>query len=82
MKDYQFASGAKIKKAAMNCVSKMYPDNHFCIAIHNDTDNPHCHLVLKVKDYLGNRIKSEKSDIANLRYFFANESIKLGFGVK
>ena len=29
MKDYQFASGAKIKKAAMNCVSKMYPDNYF-----------------------------------------------------
>lgn len=82
MKDYQFASGAKIKEAAMNCISKMYPDNYFCIAIHNDTDNPHCHLVLKVKDYLGRRINPKKSDIANMRLSFANELIKLGVEAK
>ncbi|QMS59885.1 relaxase/mobilization nuclease domain-containing protein (plasmid) [Campylobacter fetus] len=82
MKDFQNAPSIKIKKAAMDAVSKMYPNNYFCIAIHNDTDNPHCHLVLKAKDYYGKRIDPRKSDIARMRLSFANELRNLGVDAK
>lgn len=82
MKDFQYAPSNKIKQAAMAAVSKMYPNNYFCIAIHNDTDNPHCHLVLKAKDFKGKRINPRKSDLARMRISFANELMKLGVEAK
>ena len=73
MKDYEQASTKQIKEAAQKTISEIYPNNYFVIAMHNDTDNPHCHLALKVKDNFGKRINPKKSDLAKIRLTFARE---------
>ncbi|EIY0150451.1 spore coat protein CotH, partial [Campylobacter jejuni] len=49
---------------------------------HNDTDNPHCHVCLKVADKNGKRINPKKADLANLRAEFANALNELGIEAK
>ena len=63
MKDHKLAPGNKIKKAATQVIKKKYPDNYFVIAVHNDTDNPHCHVCLKISDNFGVRIKTQTKKI-------------------
>ncbi|WP_321157174.1 MobP1 family relaxase, partial [Campylobacter jejuni] len=48
----------------------------------NDTDNPHCHVCLKVADKNGKRINPKKADLANLRAEFANALNELGIEAK
>ena len=78
MKDHKLAPGAKIKKAAIQVIKKKYPDNYFVIAVHNDTDNPHCHVCLKMSNNFGERINPNKKDLADLRKSFALELNNLG----
>ncbi|EGB2128539.1 relaxase/mobilization nuclease domain-containing protein, partial [Campylobacter jejuni] len=54
----------------------------FVVAFHNDTDNPHCHVCLKVADKNGKRINPKKADLANLRAEFANALNELGIEAK
>lgn len=56
MKDYNDAPLKKIKEASIKTMQKIYPNNYFVIAMHNDTDNPHCHIAVKVRDKNGKRI--------------------------
>lgn len=78
MKDHKLAPGNKIKKAATQVIKKKYPDNYFVIAVHNDTDNPHCHICLKISDNFGVRINPNKKDLADLRKSFTLELNRLG----
>lgn len=73
MKDYEQTNTKKIREAAIKTINEIYPDNYFVIAMHNDTDNPHCHLALKVRDKFGKRINPKKSDLAYMRLTFAKE---------
>lgn len=82
MKDYEQVSTKKIREAAMKTMQSVYPNNYFVVAMHNDTDNPHCHIALKVKDNLGKRINPKKSDLAYLRLNFAKELRNLGIEAK
>lgn len=77
MKDFDNAPVKKIQKAAINTIKKKYPHNYFVIAMHNDTDNPHCHLSLKITDNFGKRINPKKADLNDLRKEFALELNKL-----
>ncbi|EJH1638832.1 relaxase/mobilization nuclease domain-containing protein, partial [Campylobacter jejuni] len=63
-------------------LKRMYPNNFFVVAFHNDTDNPHCHVCLKVADKNGKRINPKKADLANLRAEFANALNELGIEAK
>ena len=78
MKDHKLAPGNKIKTAATQVIKKKYPDNYFVIAVHNDTDNPHCHICLKISDNFGVRINPNKKDLADLRKSFTLELNRLG----
>ncbi len=78
MKDHLQAPANKIREAAIKTLKEKYPNNYFVAAIHNDTDNPHCHICLKIKDNLGKRINPNKTDLDNLRKKFALELNKLG----
>ena len=40
----------EIKNAAIKTIKERFVNNHFILAVHNDTDNPHCHLDLKSVD--------------------------------
>lgn len=78
MKDYANASTNQIRTAAIETIKQKYPNNHFVIAMHNDTDNPHCHLSLRIVDCFGKRIQPKKKDLDDLRKNFALELNKLG----
>lgn len=69
----------EIKKAALQTIKEKFPNNHFILAIHNDTDNPHCHLDLKTVDENGKRIKISPSDLNAMRDSFAKNLTKLGY---
>ncbi|OCS40126.1 hypothetical protein CFVI92203_09185 [Campylobacter fetus subsp. venerealis cfvi92/203] len=73
MKDHLQAPANKIQEAAIKVLKEKFPDNYFLTAIHNDTDNPHCHICLKITDAHGKRINPKKSDLDELRKNFALE---------
>lgn len=66
------APASKIKQAAEKTIKELYPDNYFVIATHKDTDNPHCHLVLKTMDKSHKRLDLNKQDLAVMRERFAS----------
>ena len=78
MKEHSNAPTTKIREAAIQTIKKKYPNNFFAIAMHNDTDNPHCHLCLKIVDDFGKRINPKKRDLDELRKEFALELNRLG----
>lgn len=73
MKDIELAPIKKIREAAIKTIKEKYPDNYFVIAMHDDTDNPHCHICLKSINNNGKRIDIKKSDLNQLRKNFAKE---------
>lgn len=74
MKEHSTTPKEKLQQATITTLKRVYPNNFFTIAFHADTDNPHCHICLKVADKNGKRINPKKADLANLRAEF--ESIK------
>lgn len=71
MKDYINAPEDKMKTAVMQTLQQKYTDNFYAMAFHNDTDNPHCHVILKLADSYGKRINPRKNDLNEIRELFA-----------
>ncbi|HDZ5011395.1 TPA: relaxase/mobilization nuclease domain-containing protein [Campylobacter jejuni] len=82
MKEHSTTPKEKLQQAVITTLKRMYPDNFFAVAFHNDTDNPHCHVCLKVADKNGKRINPKKADLANLRAEFAKALNELGVEAK
>ncbi|MCR6580383.1 relaxase/mobilization nuclease domain-containing protein [Campylobacter insulaenigrae] len=82
MKEHSTTPKEKLQQAVITSLKRMYPDNFFAVAFHNDTDNPHCHVCLKVADKNGKRINPKKADLANLRIEFAKALNELGVEAK
>lgn len=72
MNNYEVASTDQIKQACFNTIKELYPNHNFIIASHNDTDNPHCHLILKRTNNInGKKLRISKSDLAKIRIKYA-----------
>lgn len=82
MKEHSTTPKEKLQQATMTALKKIYPNNFFVLAFHGDTDNPHCHICLKVADKNGKRINPKKADLANLRTEFAKALNELGVEAK
>lgn len=82
MKEHSTTPKEKLQQAAIIALKKSYPNNFFVLAFHADTDNPHCHICLKVADKNGKRINPKKADLANLRAEFAKALNELGVEAK
>ncbi|EAI6792120.1 spore coat protein CotH [Campylobacter coli] len=82
MKEHSTTPKEKLQQAVITTLKRMYPNNFFVVAFHNDTDNPHCHVCLKVADKNGKRINPKKADLANLRAEFAKALNELGVEAK
>lgn len=82
MKEHSTTPPEKLKQATITTLKRIYPDNFFVIAFHNDTDNPHCHVCLKVANKNGKRINPKKSDLLNMRVEFAKALNDLGVEAK
>ncbi|HEF8491435.1 TPA: relaxase/mobilization nuclease domain-containing protein [Campylobacter jejuni] len=82
MKEHFTTPKEKLQQSVITTLKRMYPNNFFVVAYHNDTDNPHCHVCLKVADKNGKRINPKKADLANLRAEFAKALNELGVEAK
>lgn len=82
MKEHSTTPKEKLQQATITSLKRMYPNNFFVVAFHGDTDNPHCHICLKVADKNGKRINPKKADLANLRIEFAKALNELGVEAK
>ncbi|ELW6648935.1 relaxase/mobilization nuclease domain-containing protein [Campylobacter jejuni] len=66
MKEHSTTPKEKLQQAVITTLKRMYPNNFFVVAFHNDTDNPHCHVCLKVADKNGKRINPKKADFKGM----------------
>lgn len=82
MKEHFTTPKEKLQQATIISLKKIYPNNFFVVAFHGDTDNPHCHICLKIADKNGKRINPKKADLANLRAEFAKALNELGVEAK
>lgn len=78
MKEHSTTPKEKLQQSVITTLKRTYPSNFFVLAFHGDTDNPHCHICLKVADKNGKRINPKKADLANLRAEFAKALNELG----
>lgn len=71
MRDYEECEPEILKQAAFDTIKKLYPDAQFVLALHKDTDNPHCHICLNANKLNGQRIHIQKKDLFEMRQTFA-----------
>lgn len=81
MKEHSTTPKEKLQQVVIATLKK-YIQTFFVLAFHGDTDDPHCHICLKVADKNGKRINLRKADIANLRVKFAKALNELGVEAK
>lgn len=70
-----------LKTAALTLKEK-YPHNYFVMSYHDDTENPHVHVVLNIHKDTGERINIRKKDLRNIRKSFCKNLINFGYDVK
>lgn len=79
MSNYEVATTEQIRKAAYETIKELYANNSFIIASHNDTDNPHCHLILKRRDNkTGKRLYITKADLIKIRLKYSQKLREVG----
>lgn len=79
MSNYEIATTEQIRKAAYETIKELYANNSFIIASHNDTDNPHCHLILKRRDNkTGKRLYITKADLIKIRLKYSQKLCEVG----
>lgn len=78
MKDFKECPPNKLKSAAFKTIKTLYPNNYFALALHIDTDNPHCHICLKISNDYYKRLDLKKADLMQIRQCFAKNLKELG----
>lgn len=73
MRDYEECEPHILQEAAFATMKKLYPNAQFVLALHKDTDNPHCHICLNANNFDGSRIHIQKNDLFAMRQSFAKE---------
>ncbi|BDB64819.1 hypothetical protein T36_1276 [Helicobacter cinaedi] len=73
MRDYEECEPHILQEAAFATMKKLYPDSQFVLALHKDTDNPHCYICLNANNFDGSRIHIQKKDLFAMRQSFAKE---------
>ena len=73
MRDYEECEPHILQESAFATMKKLYPNAQFVLALHKDTDNPHCHICLNANNLNGSRIHIQKKDLFAMRQTFAKE---------
>lgn len=63
----------KLKDAVREFAQETFPDNRWVMVQHLDTDHPHCHLNVLMRDKYGNRLNPRKNDLYKWRLLFAEK---------
>lgn len=62
---------------------EVFSDNHsYMFAIHNDTDNPHGHFIVKMRGHDGVKLDPRKQDLKRWREVFAEKCREQGIEVE
>ena len=62
--------------------AEMFSGNHsYMFAMHNDTDNPHGHLMVKMRGHDGVKLDPRKADLKRYREVFAEKCQEQGINV-
>lgn len=69
-------------KATISALKEKYPDNYFVAAYHDETDNPHVHVVLNIHKNTGEKINIKKEDLRDIREGYCKNLLKYGYDVK
>lgn len=74
----QEASAEQIEQAVTETANMLFDKNEWVYAVHTDTDNPHVHLCVTMRDYEGKRLNPRKNDLFLWRNVFADRLQALG----
>ena len=62
-----------LKNAVREFAKETFPDNRWVMVQHLDTDHPHCHLNVLMRDKFGIRLNPRKNDLYEWRLRFAEK---------
>lgn len=69
-------------RAIRACAGEMFANNHsYMFAIHNDTEHPHGHLIVKMRGHDGRKLDPRKQDLNRWREVFAEKCQEQGIAV-
>jgi hypothetical protein len=73
---------ADVKQSVREFARERFMDNHdYLFATHDDTDNPHVHLVVKMRGYNGEKLRLGKKELHDMRKQFAEKLRENGIDV-
>lgn len=68
----------KLKNAVRAFAQETFCDNHWVMVLHTDTDHPHCHLNILLKNQNGKRINTSPYELNQWRERFAEKMMEEG----
>lgn len=63
----------KVAAAARATAKELFANHQYVIAHHDDTDNPHAHVTVKMVGFDGTRLNPRKADLEHWRIAFARQ---------
>lgn len=67
-----------LKDAVREFAKETFPENHWVMVLHTDTDHPHCHLNVLLKNQQGKRINTSPYELQKWRERFAEKMMEQG----
>jgi hypothetical protein len=68
-----------VRKASRSFGQEVFGNHEYAFALHTDSNNPHCHLVIRMADRDGKRINPRKADLQHWREVFAERIREQGY---
>ena len=68
-----------VRQASRSFARDVFGNHEYAFALHTDSRNPHCHLVIRMTDRDGSRINPKKADLQHWREVFAEKVREQGY---
>lgn len=68
--------------AATEAVRECFPNSPYVCALHTDTENPHVHVVVRMRDYDGKKLRIGREDLYDFRRALARAGRERGIAVE
>jgi hypothetical protein len=68
-----------VRRASRSFGQEVFGNHEYAFALHTDSSNPHCHLVVRMTDRDGRRINPRKGDLQHWREVFAEKIREQGY---
>ena len=68
-----------VERASRRFARQAFRNHEYAFALHTDTDNSHCHLIVRLLDHDGKKFQQKIAHIQQWRKIFAEQVNELGF---